>query len=196
MRRPKLRLKFKKLTANHIELAVAHLYSWRENIIVPNVSWGLQGLGHEADMLIVNPQSLYTKEIEIKVSASDIMADLEKRHGHHSDLIKELYFAVPEALAGHCGIPQRAGIIAVSDDLKARVVRRPEINRQAKPLNRHQLNKVLHLGVMRIWSLKTKLTEEKHKHELQDSVVRHNGKRATLDAALPGTCKGDLGTGS
>lgn len=65
-----------KLNARDIEIAIAKMFNYRMNVIVPNVSWGL-GLRCECDLLIVS-QRRYATEIEIKVSKSDIKADKKK----------------------------------------------------------------------------------------------------------------------
>ena len=69
------------------------------------------------------------------------------------------------ALAQHSAIPEHAGIIEVWDEERghgpyARVVRmcqrlrRPKSRKDAVPLTEIQVNKLLHLGCMRIWGLK------------------------------------------
>ena len=118
-----------KTTAQEIEIAVAEHFGYRYNIIVPNVSWGF-GLNYEADMVVVLP-SCYAMEIEIKVSASDIKADLSKKRQHESDLFKQLYFAVPLELANNENIPERAGILAVMDR-ETKSVKDVELKRAAK----------------------------------------------------------------
>jgi len=37
------------MTSQHVEIAVAKHFGYRQNLIVPNVHWGL-GLAYEADM--------------------------------------------------------------------------------------------------------------------------------------------------
>lgn len=138
-----------------IEIAVAKKFNFRRNIIVPNVSWGLLKY-HEADLLIVT-KSGYATEIEIKVSASDIRADLKKKHGHVDHKIKYVYFAVPEELAGHADIPRHFGLISVSNYGRCTILRRSESNRSAVKLTEKEINHLLHLGCMRIWLLKKKI---------------------------------------
>jgi len=145
------------ITTASIEYAVAQMMDWRRNIIVPNVSWGLNI--HECDLLVVR-KSGFAIEVEIKTSAADIRADKKKRHGHRSVKIKELYFAVPYDLADNKDIPERAGIIAVSrgesgiSRLRAVIKREPKINADAHKLTEQEIAKVMHLGCMRIWRLK------------------------------------------
>jgi len=146
-----LSLKKRKLCAADIEIAVARHFGWRRNIIVPNVSWGLDI--HEVDLLIISKAG-YATEVEIKVTQSDINADLKKGHGHRSNKIRRLYFAVPDYLNEALGIPDRCGLISVNNDLYCRILRQPKINTKARALRADEINKVLHLGCMRIWRLK------------------------------------------
>lgn len=165
----------KKLNALDIELAVDAMFGHRTNIIVPNVSWGL-GLRHECDMLVVS-QAGYAKEIEIKCTKGDIKADLKKKHGHVSNCIKELYFAVPKKLIDCEYLPEAAGLISVKyvgpwslhkdeayrpSHYRAEIVRRGRINRQARKLTERELKHLMHLGCMRIWTLKSKLNKIRH----------------------------------
>lgn len=70
-----------KLTIDEIELAIVNsgIFNKRNDIIVPNVSWGL--LNHEADMVVMT-KSGYLTEIEIKRSWEDFKADFKKPHEH------------------------------------------------------------------------------------------------------------------
>lgn len=52
------------LSIQQIELAIAQMFGIRNNIIVPNVSWGFFDT-HEADLVIIN-KSNYLTEVEIK----------------------------------------------------------------------------------------------------------------------------------
>lgn len=61
------------LSITQIELGLAQYFNFRNNVIVPNVSWGL--LNHEADLLILN-KSGYLTEIEIKRTPSQYEKDL------------------------------------------------------------------------------------------------------------------------
>ena len=80
---------------------LANYWGIRNNIIVPNVSWGM--LDYEADLLIMNKTG-YVTEIEIKRSWSDFLADFKKDEvAHKSEIINNvltfsqtLYENVPE----------------------------------------------------------------------------------------------------
>ena len=144
-----------KLTAIEVEAAVAAFYGIRETVMVPNVSWGL--LEHEADMVIMKA-SRWADEVEIKVSASDIKADLRKNRGRghrRSPLIRKLWFAVPEHLADDPNIPVFAGILKINEHGERVEVYRPApINPSARKLTDKETYTLMRLGCMRIWSLK------------------------------------------
>lgn len=153
-----------KLKCIEMEEAVARLYGVRQHIIVPNVSWGLRL--HECDLLVIR-QSGYAIEVEIKTTIADLKKDAEKRHGHISNKIKELYFAIPKSLYEKALplIPDKAGIIVVSKEetkwwgieVKASFQRPAIKNRFAIPLTDAEQFTAARLGCMRIWGLKEKL---------------------------------------
>jgi hypothetical protein len=165
-----------KATAATIELAVAKFFNYRQNLIIPNLSYGA-GL-HECD-LVVLMRSGYAYEVEIKVSATDIKADLKKDHGHESDLIRLFYFAIPEELLPHAvNIPIHAGIIKVSRGLvpeykltgygvektgnmasldRVEIFRPPHVNKNSRKWTNDERMNLMRLSTMRIWSLKDKL---------------------------------------
>lgn len=142
-----------------MEIAVANHFDPRVNLIVPNISWGL--LIHECDILVLT-KSGFATEIEIKVSKADLKKDKDKKHGHISEMIKKLYFAVPEKfdvdLVKRC-VPDRAGIISVRSDGRCIVKKKCIINRVAKKFSDEDRFQVARLGAMRIWGLKRKLIE-------------------------------------
>jgi hypothetical protein len=138
-----------------MELAVSNFFGIRQNMIVPNVSWGL-GI-HECDLLIVT-KSGFASEVEIKISKHDLKKDGEKHHGHRSRLIKRLFFAIPLSLVEFSiYIPARAGILVVRNAEFGNFceLQRPaEINKEATPLTMEQIIHLGRLASMRIWSLK------------------------------------------
>lgn len=151
-----------KITTLAMEIAVAEYFGTRANLIVPNVSWGLEI--HECDLLVLTPAG-YAYEIEIKISRADIIKDKEKSHGHDSEKIKYLYFAIPEKLLSCVEyIPERAGILSVfyrGDDATALCGR----IRTPKSHNNYQFSlsercDMARLGTMRMWNLKRKLLNE------------------------------------
>lgn len=156
-------MKKNKITTPEMEIALANHFNYRQNIIVPNVSWGM-GLRHECDLLVLS-QSNYATEIEIKISKSDLLKDALKGHKHaHFGIIKRLFFAVPEHLKEIAlkSIDPGAGLIVVDvideyGKIKRTVVRPAKINTTVKPLSQDQVSNLLRLSNMRIWSLKEKL---------------------------------------
>jgi hypothetical protein len=145
-----------------MEVALASWFDYRTNLIVPGVHWGLNM--HECDLLMVSKAG-YCTEIEIKISKSDLKADIKKKHGHRSNKIKYLYFAVPVELAEAAieFAPKRAGILTVLPkkhaDMTPRVrrIREPVCNPHTLPMNDREQYKVARLGALRIWNLKRKL---------------------------------------
>lgn len=159
----------KPLTTIEMEVAIAKYFGVRQNIIVPNISWGF--MNHEADMFVVK-KSGYATEIEIKRTKSDLLADFKKPHNHKDKLnrIQELYYAIPETIYQACKdlIPSHAGILTCdkwyTDYLKenkwvvnVRTRRDPVKNKSARKLNEKEKLKIASLGTMRIWSLKEKI---------------------------------------
>ena len=162
------------------EIAVAEHFGIRQNVIVPNISWGLRGLNHECDLLLLR-DSGFAEEIEIKVSASDIRRDLTKGGGRghaRSPLIRKLWFAVPLALAESDSIPEYAGVLALVWDTRKRgyvcvAVRAPAVNSAARKLSDAEKLQVLRLSNLRVWSLKQKLRKLERK-ELKNVETENN----------------------
>lgn len=161
-----------KLTTPEVECAVAKHFGYRNNLIVPNVHWGMEI--HECDLLIVTRRG-YAYEVEIKVTKADLKKDAGKGHGHHDNRIKYLYFAIPDYLEECIDlVPERAGVMLVDSkplqtttyrgrkhtwSRRCDVVRQPEINMLAKPFSDEERYKVARLGALRIWRLKEKLVD-------------------------------------
>jgi hypothetical protein len=155
----------RKLHAGDIEIAVAQEFNYRQNIIVPNVSYGL-GFQYELDILIVTKAGLMY-EVEIKVSKQDLKADWKKAHHHDSPRIKGLWFAVPDYLEKEALelIPKRAGLLSIyQSDWGPCLVRRvkyPKFNSKAPKITDKQRVKLGELAAMKIWSLKKHLYRKK-----------------------------------
>ena len=173
-----------------IEIAVIKHFNPRLNIIVPNVSWGLSNKEykslHECDVLILSKTG-YATEIEIKVSKSDLLNDAKKRHGHHHNLIRRLYYAVPIELRDVAieSISDKAGILVVENYQKTTwihsnsftfpstrviTIREAKINTDAVKWTDEQRNQLMRLGTMRILGLKQKI------QRLQRVVIDENLK--------------------
>ena len=159
----------KKITTPEMETVLADHFNSRVNLVVPNVSWGFFST-HEADLLVMTKAG-FLYEVEIKVSMSDLKRDAKKPHGHKSDKVKYLYFAVPDYLAEKAlpFIPQRAGVLSVSSrswrgwgGIKRHVeqLREPQLNRSYK-LNDSERFQIARLGALRIWPLKHQIVQKK-----------------------------------
>jgi len=149
------------MRATDIELALVKLLDYRQNLIIPNVSWGFIGLHYEADLIVVT-KSGYAKEIEIKVSKGDLIKDKEKRHSHNCRKFKELYFAIPKKLLiDKEHIPERAGIYVIDefDGDYIAVLERPALRTTAEPITTKDRSELARLGALRIWGLKGKINE-------------------------------------
>lgn len=152
------------LSIHQIELAIAQAFGVRNNIIVPNVSWGFFAT-HEADLVIIN-KSGYMTEVEIKRSWQDFLNDFKKHTTHDEGKVMWKYFAVPERLCERawqylCDNERKDwGIIQYCENGNAWVVHTPNNIHRTTKTNRLFLEEQLaitRLGCMRIWSLKEKL---------------------------------------
>lgn len=158
----------KKIHAGIVELAVVKLFDYRRHYCVPNVSYGW-GLNHEADLIIVDKNQKVT-EVEIKVTHQDLVADFKKAHGHRSKLIGRMYYAIPEYLLdkGLPLIPSKYGVIVIHEKTidgfngnilgtyyVAKFYRQCRHDKNYEGISKDQLLKLLDLGCMRIWTLKT-----------------------------------------
>lgn len=153
------------MNCTDMEVSVMSHFGVRQNVIVPNVSWGMFYDLHECDLLLLT-KSNYATEIEIKVSKQDLLKDKEKKHNHFHKNIARLYFAVPEKLEEIAlkEIPERAGLL-VGHKLKhdwgfsyhIKEVRSPIRNKNALKWTEEERNKLTRLGTMRILGLKKKI---------------------------------------
>lgn len=151
-----------------MELAIAKHFGFRNNIIVPNISWGF-GM-HECDLFLIKKSGVAV-EIEIKRSKSDFLADFKKGHNHKDgqNRITEFYYAFPENLYESCKdlVPENVGIIVCyryvnyknENCVSATIKRRPKRIKGARKLTLEEQLKVARLGTLRIWSLKEKIIE-------------------------------------
>lgn len=149
-------------TASEIELAIVRHFGLRQNVIVPNVSWGM--FGYELDLCILNCRSLYATEVEIKTSVSDLRKDSKKCHKHdkNRNLIKYLWFAMPEKLSRYQEfVQENAGIILVGTNGLTRICRVSKANPLAQKWTYENAYRLGRLGTMRMWNLKQNLLYEK-----------------------------------
>lgn len=147
-----------------MEISISNLFDVRKNIIVPNISWGIDI--HECDLFIVRNTG-YCIEVEIKRSKQDLKKDFEKVHAHKDkhNRIKEFYFALPDYLYESCKeLIGDNGLILVSKwksnkktYIKAKIHTKSKSDNSARKLTDIEILKVLKLGIMRVWKLKEKL---------------------------------------
>lgn len=149
-----------------MEIAITELFGIRNNIIVPNISWGF-GI-HECDLLIVRKTGIAI-EIEIKKTKQDFLNDFKKLHNHvdTEHRIAEFYYALPEHLYDVCSeyIKPTHGIILcyVTKNYKGEFIVKAKIKRTAKKIKKYrkltidEQFKIAKLGTMRILSLKKKI---------------------------------------
>lgn len=154
-----------KISTLEIEMAVARHFGWRQNIIVPNVSWGLTNM-HECDMLVIRCKSHIAIEIEIKITKQDLIKDSTKNHHHYDERISELYFAIPYYLYDSCFnlIPDYAGILVCgqpivkgayeSDYFPVHLKRHAKVHKFIHSMTDDEVYQIARLGTMRIWNLK------------------------------------------
>jgi hypothetical protein len=162
-----------KITARHLEIIAARHFNYRTNLIVPNISWGL-GLNYEADLLVVNDRR-FVKEIEIKISFSDLKADISKNKfiaQCFTEKIKQFYYLISPNLEKRVKdildiIPEFAGLLLASEIsysdgkkyFRIKLIKSSKVNRRARPLSSTEYNHLLHLASMRIWTLKEHLNK-------------------------------------
>ena len=153
-----------------MEIAIANYFNPRINLCVPNVSWGFNI--HECDLLVLT-KNQYLIEVEIKLSKSDLKADLKKRHKHINRKIKHLYFALPEELEPHIEyVPERAGIFIVRPGKtqdKVHKIRYPKTNLEALPITDRQAFQFARLGALRIWGMKREINNMIRREKLRRS---------------------------
>ena len=170
------------MTTLEMEIALIKASHIRQNLVVPNVSWGLatnesRSL-HECDILILTPTG-YATEIEIKISKADLLKDFSKRHNHNHNLIRRLYYAVPDKLKDIAltYIPYNAGLMTVEyiDAMtykwdkklgrieipykykRVKTIKEASINKDSRKWTNEERYQLARLGTMRILGLKEKI---------------------------------------
>ena len=162
--RTKVKLKNKVMPLIEMETSIMKLFGIRENVIVPNISWGFDGI-HEIDLFVMRKSGLAI-EVEIKRSISDLRADFKKKHNHESSRISKLYYAIPDKLLEKSIplIPNNAGIIICyrlnnneRNIARALIHREAKIRKGSRKLTPKEQFKIARLGCMRILNLKNKI---------------------------------------
>lgn len=154
-----------------IEIAIFRKYDVRQHIIVPNVSDQMCLVPFETDMLVLS-RSNYATGYEIKVSKSDLLADLKKKQysrfkdKENGSILQELYYAkkfkyfyyaVPQKLKEIAlrVIPEFVGLY-VYDNNGIGVLIKVKDAKKLKTQSWSEKEKIelMRLGIMRIYSLK------------------------------------------
>jgi len=166
--RPEVTEAQSKINSTDVEVAVAKYFNYRQNLIVPNVFWGWK-LRHEADIIVLRPSGWAT-EIEIKLTSSDIKADLLKRYNHwESSRIQQCFVAVPNKLHDIALrlVPVYCGVLEVYQqrfkNFEVVTLRGAKRNPKARKISPEEKQKLAELGAMRIWDLKQALRVRKAK---------------------------------
>lgn len=157
------------MTTLEVEIAIMRYFKPRQNLVVPNVSWGM-GFRHELDVLVVTKAGV-GYEIEIKVSKADLKKDKEKWHNHidYMNRIRRLYFAVPSSLKEVAlqEIPEHAGLLVVTlhRDRYYYVTeaKSPKQNMSSRKFSDKEICDLYRLGALRILGLKEKVLKLKNK---------------------------------
>jgi hypothetical protein len=159
-------LKPKTISLIEMEISIMKLFGIRQNIIVPNISWGFDGI-HEIDLFILRKSGLAI-EVEIKRSIADLKADFKKMHHHSSNRICKMYYAIPEELLEKSIslVPEDCGIILCykinnnqQNIARARIYREAKLRKNSRKLTSEEQFKIARLGCLRILSLKEKLNK-------------------------------------
>jgi hypothetical protein len=168
-----------------MQLCLAESFNKRKNLVVPNVSWGFHG-EYEKDLVVVYPSG-WAVEVEIKISIADLRADQKKRHGHNSQYMKQLYFALPLSIyhgkeeVVNSLLPDKAGLIVVNNtiysesghnpylnkyptaDWRTQFVKPAEFKKGAKKLTDRQIQNLMRLAYLRYWSIENRVYKQKLK---------------------------------
>lgn len=163
-------------TSAEIEVAISRYFSITKYVIVPNVSWGM--FYYELDLCVLNHRSLYAYEVEIKISKSDLRRDQNKwhHHAHNHNLIRDLYFAMPEKMRDCIDlVPERAGILLVDEKGNVSTLRKPKSNPMAKKWTYEQAYKLARLGTMRTWTMKRAIIMRKQQ-KANEGIMGKDGE--------------------
>jgi hypothetical protein len=155
----KTSIKVEKMTTPAMELCLVNpkhgAFPFTRYMVLPRSRWGINGINHECDMLALSTTGTL-HEIEIKISKSDFLADLRKRHKHKSKIIKRLWYAVPTEMTDYVmeRLPEGAGLIRCENG-RSYIMKRPKTSRSGK-LDESVIKHMYELLQMRYWSEKTR----------------------------------------
>ncbi|RZJ88552.1 MAG: hypothetical protein EOO20_13355 [Chryseobacterium sp.] len=107
---------------------------------------------HEADVFMINKNTMRVKEFEVKISLSDFKADFKKKHKHlnlaarknnlHTYIPSQFYYACPDGLISIDLIPEYAGLVYVKPDGSIEYIK------EAPVLHKDKVSEKTLLGVL------------------------------------------------
>jgi hypothetical protein len=164
-----------KWTEHLIAHALAYqLFNRQHLIVVPNCNW----TGNECDLLVIT-RDLRVIDIEIKISKSDLKADIKKdkwyhrwdwridgawhgRRDKHNRRRREWpehawkhYYAMPESvwdMSMSAILPKNSGIILLCDRNRIKLIRRAKPCRDAKKISAEDAINIARLSSLRMWN--------------------------------------------
>lgn len=137
--------------------------------VIPNLSWSF--LNYEADLIAISKQG-YLREVEIKITLSDLRNDANKQkfiNPHsgafkdRSKWIKQFYYAIPRTLldkANRIQLYGSAGLITIDDNECVEIIREAKINTAANKLSLIQAHKLMRLSSLKYWGRQLKESSE------------------------------------
>jgi hypothetical protein len=161
----------------YIAQAVARQIFTRAELIIPNCYWA----GSEMDLLVIESKRMRIIDVEIKISRSDLKADIKKDKWWYSrpwskrhvprrrrlwpDKVWKHYYVMPASIWStelfHT-IPETSGIVLLSQQeskttpIVAKLIRRAQPCREAKPISPHDAVDIARLASLRMWAALTK----------------------------------------
>jgi len=140
-------------TALEIEIALVKYFNPHVCTILPNAYYAL-GFKYELDLLVISNR-LHGVEVEIKVSKTDIVRDLKKKHCHDDPRLKHVYFAIPEILVPSIvHIPYHFGVLCVLRDGSVRKIRSAAVINSSYLFDPGEISEIFRLTYLRFWSAK------------------------------------------
>ena len=186
-------MKEDKLDTAQMELLVYEYFEKSSLVVVPRFNpmngcryedktaiWGTRYeriVNHECDILSVS-KNMFLREVEIKVSVSDFKADLQKKHQHIDENVRQFYYAVPDYILEKVKslVPENAGILVAkivekinrnnevtSKNWIIKKYKSPKSNNLAKPIDEKKLNAIFRIGYLKYWFHRKRTEKEEKK---------------------------------
>lgn len=157
-RKPPVRRKpeLGEITPNVMFKSLGHYFEWQRHVIIPNIY-----LPWEMDVAILTAAG-YLVEVELKVSASDWKADLEKekwKDGGNKvrNRVRRFYYCVPHTLLPSRPevLPEGVGILFVDETHRIRTFQEAQVF-PAKKVSKDVYDKMLKGAYYRYWRMAVK----------------------------------------